>query len=1119
LGPPGADGYGVGGGFFSAPISAHVSLLNTIIGGNTASEYKPDVRGYLVSLGGNLVQDTNGLTAALLTNDIVNTSPLLSPLQNNGGPIPTHAWLTNSPALDAGLALGAPALDARGVIRPQGQGVDIGAYEWGNQAITFPTISNLIYGAAPFELSASSSSKLPLSFSVLSGPASLSSTNNRLLVITGVGTVTVVAAQAGNEVYLPAPNVTNSFVVGQAPLLVSAPAGASRPYGETNPVFNGTVTGAMYGDNITATFVSTAAVTTPVGTYPPNTEYALTPLLNDPDSRLTNYMVTTNQGALTISKASAPLIFKANDASRPYGETNPFFSGTISNLLNNDAITAAFVSAATLTTPAGIYGPSTPYAILPQISDPNGRLTNYNVVTNAGTITITRAAAALYVAADNATRPYGATNPIFNGTLSNVLSGDNITATFVSTATTNTPAGVYDPSTTNAILPQLSDPDGRLTNYTVVSTAGTLTITKAAAALYVAADSATRPYGATNPVFTGTLSNVLSGDNITATFVSAATTSTPAGVYDPSSTNAILPQLSDPDGRLSNYTVVTNAGTLTITKAVAALYAAADDASRPYGANNPIFTGTLSNVLSGDNITATFVSAATTNTPAGVYGPSNTNAITPRLSDPDGRLVNYTVVTTAGTLTITKAAAALYVTANNATRPYGAANPVFTGVLSNLLNGDNITATFISAATTNTPVGVYGLSSTNAILPRLSDPDSRLVNYTVVTNVGTFTIAKATAPIIVTAHNASRRFGRPNPVFTGTLTNVLCGDRITATYSSAATPATPAGVYAPPSANAITPHLADPDGRLVNYTVVANAGTLTILPYNPPTVRITSPTNGSVFLVGMDILFKAEVTDPDGIVTNVYFLDWTNRLGNPIAAPPFYYMTVSNLLAGDHRFTAEAVDDIGRTNRSPEVNVNFLTSLPFSASAIDTSSPEVWQTGLYQQDCWVTNPTPVELQGLRVEVRGLTNAWLWNATGTNSGGYVPYIQYNSPIGAGQVVRLRLQYYAPDGSVPVPILSVLWLSSANPPNPVGTLGLIGRILPFANGTMLLNFTTLSNQQYYIQYTGDLVTWNTSLPAGIGHGGVQQWLDYGPPVTSIHPTNAPCRFYRLLLLPNN
>jgi hypothetical protein len=68
-------------------------------------------------------------------------------------------------------------------------------------------------------------------------------------------------------------------------------------------------------------------------------------------------------------------------------------------------------------------------------------------------------------------------------------------------------------------------------------------------------------------------------------------------------------------------------------------------------------------------------------------------------------------------------------------------------------------------------------------------------------------------------------------------------------------------------------------------------------------------------------------------------------------------------------------------------------------------------------------------------------------------------------------------------------------------------------------MLLNFTTLSNQQYYIQYTGDLVTWNTSLPAGIGHGGVQQWLDYGPPVTSIHPTNAPCRFYRLLLLPNN
>ena len=37
--------------------------------------------------------------------------------------------LAGSPAVDAGTLLGAPASDQRGVARPQGAGVDIGAYE------------------------------------------------------------------------------------------------------------------------------------------------------------------------------------------------------------------------------------------------------------------------------------------------------------------------------------------------------------------------------------------------------------------------------------------------------------------------------------------------------------------------------------------------------------------------------------------------------------------------------------------------------------------------------------------------------------------------------------------------------------------------------------------------------------------------------------------------------------------------------------------------------------------------------------------------------------------------------------------------------------------------------
>jgi hypothetical protein len=57
------------------------------------------------------------------------TDPLLLPLADNGGLTWTMALQHDSPAIDFGDPNGAPAIDQRGISRPFGSGVDIGAFE------------------------------------------------------------------------------------------------------------------------------------------------------------------------------------------------------------------------------------------------------------------------------------------------------------------------------------------------------------------------------------------------------------------------------------------------------------------------------------------------------------------------------------------------------------------------------------------------------------------------------------------------------------------------------------------------------------------------------------------------------------------------------------------------------------------------------------------------------------------------------------------------------------------------------------------------------------------------------------------------------------------------------
>ena len=103
-------------------------MLNTIVTGGVGSTGSENCSGPLGSQGHNIDSlDQCGFHA---NGDKPLTDPQIGPLQDNAGPTDTRALPATSPAVDAGAAQGCPVTDQRGLPRPQGNGCDIGAFEY-----------------------------------------------------------------------------------------------------------------------------------------------------------------------------------------------------------------------------------------------------------------------------------------------------------------------------------------------------------------------------------------------------------------------------------------------------------------------------------------------------------------------------------------------------------------------------------------------------------------------------------------------------------------------------------------------------------------------------------------------------------------------------------------------------------------------------------------------------------------------------------------------------------------------------------------------------------------------------------------------------------------------------
>jgi hypothetical protein len=729
-----------------------------------------------------------------------------------------------------------------------------------------PSDTDRVYGAADTEFTPSydglvGSDSLPTPSSC-SVPAPHSHVGTYDIVCTGA---------VGGTNYTVDETAKAALTVTQAPLGVVADS-FTRLYNQANPTFTGTVTGAVNGDEITASYATLADQASPVGGYFIDATLA--------GADLSNYEVSNVSGALTINEAT--LLVTPVDQSRAYGETDPVFTADVAGLADGDKLLSQpECSVAVAHANVGDY----PITCHGTDGGPN------YVVDQTPVGNLTVGAAALTITGDNQSRAYGVANPTLTYATSGLVGSDKLTSPAACTVTGDTKVGKF---------PIVCSGADAGSNYSIGYVNGTLNVVPAVAT--ITADSTSAVYGKPTPAFTSTTTGLVpgdslntnptcdvdsphtaaatyvlacsgadAGDNYTIEYVAGSYTVTKApgvvtpdpqtkvyGSDDPAFTYSVsglqpgeslatepVCSVAGAHGNVASYDIacsgadggnnytVDQSATAPLKVTPKAVTVTPNNQSTTYGDADPTFTYTVSGLLDGEKLVT-----APTCTVVGSHNQAGTYPITCTGADAG---TNYAVTATTATLTVHKAA--VTVTPGDKTRVYGAADPAFTPVLSGLIGDESLpTAPTCSVVGSHVNIGSYPITCTGADGGR---------NYTV-GQTATATLKVTPAPLSVLANSFTRLYHQANPTFTGSISGIVNGDSITAAYSSLAGTSTDVGAYP------ITAALSG--SALGNYTVTNTQGTLTINQMG----TVLAITSSAAQPLGSAVPITAQLTEADG---------------------------------------------------------------------------------------------------------------------------------------------------------------------------------------------------------------------------------------------------------------
>jgi hypothetical protein len=292
--------------------------------------------------------------------------------------------------------------------------------------------------------------------------------------------------------------------------------------------------------------------------------------------------------------------------------------------------------------------------------------------------------------------------------------------------------------------------------------------------------------------------------------------------------------------------------------------------------------------------------------------------------------------------------------------------------------------------------------------------------------------------------------------------------------------------------------------------------TISLVDTIQPTVSIISPTNNTVFVVPANFTLLADAQDFGGNLAKVEFFFGTTKVGEANSGPPFFVM-LTNVAPGNYTVTAKASDGCGNASASVGVSIRIIEKPPLVILSEIAYNP---QTDFFEQTVRVTNPTYSTYEAVRVYVSNLTNSpaiVVHNASGVTNG--IPYVESHAEVPPGSYVDMKIEYYSPQRVAPNPVLTPQLVPPVEGSGAavIGFQQHINRGLFLPNGNFMVEFASMPNRLYYVQYSSDLLTWKTASPPLTGTGTWIQWLDNGQPKTESAPASASRRFYRVLLLP--